>query len=379
MALLHPLYLSRATAPSLAAIGIVWGGMAAMVPQIKAGLGISDAELGTLLFLAAIGAVLAMSVAPRLNEWMPRSALPLAGGLMSVAIILAGLASTQLWLFAAGLILVGITTGLLDIIANARIAGLEAEHDAGLMNLNHAAYSFIYAGAAVLTGLAREAGFSTALWFGITGTTALLLLPLIALNPPPAISAEERIRARGPIPPAAIIAGIIAMVGFFSENATEHWSALHIERTLGQGAALGALGPAMLGLTMGIGRLAGHFVTRRGREIPLLGGAVAMSASGLFIAAIAPAPWVAYLGFGLLGLGVSVVAPLALSIAGRSSDEAGRARAVARATMISYGGFFFGPPVMGFLAEFAGLRAAFGIVALVLLVVPLVLLRKLPR
>lgn len=376
MALLRPLYLSRATAPALAAIGIIWGGLAAMVPQLKSQLGVSDGELGTLLFFSAIGVVAAMAVAPWVGTRLPRLALPLAGAAMGLSLIAAGLFSAQLVPFAIGLVALGITTGLLDILGNARIAMAEARHDTALMNLNHATYSFVYAGTAALTGLARDAGFSVALWFAIIGAAALALLPLMALDPPQTVSPQDRQR-KGSVPRIAILAGVIAMVGFFAENATEHWSALHIERTLGQGAALGALGPAMLGLTMGIGRLTGHFVTRRGSEAPLIRRAVVVSAAGLFLAAIAPMPWMAYLGFGLLGLGVSVVAPLALSIAGQSADEAGRARAVAFAAMISYGGFFLGPPVMGLLAEFTGLRMAFGMVALALLVVPLVLLPKL--
>jgi hypothetical protein len=48
------------------------------------------------------------------------------------------------------------------------------------------------------------------------------------------------------------------LVAFLVENAMEGWSALHIERTLGGGAAEGAFGPAILGLTMGIGRLSGR-------------------------------------------------------------------------------------------------------------------------
>lgn len=377
MALFRPLSISRATAPSLAAVGVIWGGLAAMVPQIKAELGINDAELGGLLFLSAIGAVGAMAMAPRLGERLPRLALPLAGTLMALAMIAAGWAAGALWPFAIGLIAVGVTTGLLDILANARIADLEAKHQTGLMSLNHAIYSFVYACTAILTGLARENAFSVSQWFTIVGLGALALVPLIALDPPPRRPPDAPAPVRGPIPLVAILAGVIAMVGFFSENATEHWSALHIERTLGQSAALGALGPAMLGLTMGIGRLTGHFVTRRGQEGGILRVSVTISAMGLGLAAIAPVPWVAYLGFGLLGLGVSVVAPLALSIAGQASDAAGRARAVAFATMISYGGFFFGPPIMGFVAEWAGLRLAFATAAVLLFVVPMVLIPRL--
>lgn len=379
MSLARPLYLSRATAPALAGIGLVWGGLAAMIPRLKADQGMSDGELGVYLFVSAAGALIAMAAAPRLNEAAPRLALPGCTIAMALAIAGFGLSSTgPLWLFAVALVLVGMTTGLLDIVANARIALNEARFEAALMNLNHGIYSLSYAAVAIATGLVRDAGFGTALWFGVIACGALLLVPLVSLDSAPAAEAAsaEDPASKGAIPTVAILAGVIALLGFFAENATEHWSALHIERTLGQGAALGALGPAMLGLTMGAGRIAGHFVSTRGREVRLLRVAVVIASTGLMIAAVAPVAAVAYLGFALLGLGISVVAPLALAVAGQAANGPGRARAVARATMISYGGFFFGPPVMGLLAEFAGLRMAFAIVALALLVVTLVLLPK---
>ncbi|AHM02896.1 Major facilitator superfamily (MFS) transporter [Roseibacterium elongatum DSM 19469] len=167
------------------------------------------------------------------------------------------------------------------------------------------------------------------------------------------------------------------LIAFFVENATEGWSALHVERTLGGGAAEGALGPAMLGLTMGVGRLLGQMVTLRGSEMAVLRGAAMLAAAGLVIAAAAPAPLIAYLGFGLLGLGVSVVAPLALALAGVHAAPERRTLAVSRAAMIGYFGFFIGPPLMGFLSEGFGLRAAFAVGAALLLIVPLMLLPRL--
>ncbi len=348
-----------------------------MVPRLKATHGLSDGELGVFLFLSAVGALGGMAIAPMLNERAPRLALPVCALSIAAALTALGASDGRLWLFATALILVGTTSGLLDIIANARIAQIEAGHDTGLMNLNHGTYSLVYAAAAIATGLARDAELSTLLWFSIIAGAVIALAPLMMLDHSTGPSGTDGGHsARGAVPLVAIFAGIIAMLGFFAENATEHWSALHIERTLGQGAALGALGPAMLGLTMGIGRIAGHFISVRGDEPRLLRLAVTVASGGLLIAATAPVAAVAYLGFALLGLGVSVVAPLALAVAGQSADDTGRAHAVARAAMISYGGFFFGPPVMGFLAEAAGLRAAFAIVAVLLLAVTLALLPR---
>jgi len=207
---------------------------------------------------------------------------------------------------------------------------------------------------------------------------AILIVSVFTWTRPAATDPQDEApqESRGRITPYVWLAGLVCLIGFFAENATEGWSALHIERTLGGGAAEGALGPAMLGLTMGIGRLAGHLVTVRGTETAVLRWAALLAASGLVAAAAAPGPLVAYVGFGCLGLGVSVIAPLALALAGQTARPEARTHAVSRAAMIGYFGFFIGPPLMGFLSEAFGLRAAFGIGAAMILAIPLILVPR---
>jgi MFS family permease len=106
----------------------------------------------------------------------------------------------------------------------------------------------------------------------------------------------------------------------------------------------------------------------------VLASAAWLSGRGLLLAAIAPGPLVAYLGFGLVGLGASVVAPLALALAGQAADPARRTLAVSRAMLLGYMGFVVGPPLLGLVSDSFGLRAAFGLAALSVLAVPLVLL-----
>jgi MFS family permease len=86
----------------------------------------------------------------------------------------------------------------------------------------------------------------------------------------------------------------------------------------------------------------------------------------------------AYAGFVVMGIGASVIAPTAFSLVGRMAAPEARARAVARATMLGYLGYFVGPPVLGLIASALGLRAAFGFAALSLVGV-LVLVRLLAR
>jgi MFS family permease len=78
----------------------------------------------------------------------------------------------------------------------------------------------------------------------------------------------------------------------------------------------------------------------------------------------------AYAGFIVMGIGSSVIAPTAFSLVGASAAPEARARAVARATLFGYLGYFIGPPGFGFIAGSLGLRYAFVFAAVILLLVP---------
>lgn len=376
MRLLADIRLARAPLGAFIGVGLFWGSFAAMLPDLKARLGIGDAMLGLILLASAGGALVAMWLSPRVDAALPRRGLTLAGLALGLVVLPLGLAGTVLP-FVLGMVAVGMTTGLYDILGNARVSRLEARHRLSLMNLNHGLYSFAYAGAALATGAAREAGLGPGPWFALVGATILAAGVLtLTGRAPEGDGADTPQHSRGRITPYVWCAGLVCLIGFFAENATEGWSALHVERTLGGGAAEGALGPAMLGLTMGIGRLAGHLVTMRGTEPVVLRWAALLAASGLLAAAAAPTPFVAYLGFGCLGLGVSVIAPMALALAGQTARPEARTLAVSRAAMIGYVGFFVGPPLMGVLSDLFGLRVAFGIGAALILAIPLVLLPR---
>ncbi|MDJ0824480.1 MAG: MFS transporter [Rhodobacter sp.] len=374
MSILIALRLSRAPGAGLAAVGVLWGGLAASMPDIKAGVAASDAELGGALLASAVGGVLAMLAAPRIGRGLGRFSLPVLGGLVCLAFFFP-LLPREVAGLAVAMFFVGASVAALDILTNVEISAREAHHRAHLMGLNHALFSFAFAAAAYGTGLARQAGAGPAeilpvLALACVGLTGVMCLPDGAAAPR---MAEDRDGGAGTPWLAVGLTGLILFAAFIGENATEAWSALHIERTLGAAPGAGSFGPAMLGLVMGIGRLFGQVVSERLGHGRLIFASALLGMAGSFVLAVAPTPAVAIAGVAAGALGMAAIVPSAMSILGARVTEAQRAHALSRAWMLGIAGFFVGPALMGGIAELFGLRVSFAAVCLVIaLILPTV-------
>ena len=379
MNLLRDLYISRGPAAGFAAVGVFWGSFAALVPVIKPQVGLSDGQFGLALLITSIGAVMAMWLAPLAERGLGARALGVLTALLAVATLLPG-HTTNGVMFTLAMLGVTMTSGTLDVAMNARVSALEAQVGRSLMNLNHAVFSVAYAFCALATGLARELGLGPAAI--LTGGGLLIGVLMLQAFAAPVADAEHE--ADGvevaPLPWALLLpGGMIILIAFMSEQATEGWSALHLERNLGAGAAQGALGPALLGITMAVGRLTGQVVANRVSERMVIRWASVTAGIGACIAATAPSLGVAYLGFSILGLGVSVMAPMAYAWIGRMVPNRYRSHAISRISVVGYAGFFVGPPLMGFLSEGFGLAVSFLAIGGILFAVPLLLVPVLSR
>lgn len=379
MSMVRDLYASRGPAAGFAAVGAFWGSFAALVPVLKPQVGLSDGGFGVALLITSVGAVMAMWLAPLAERALGARALGVLAALLAAATLLPGHTLNGVT-FTLAMLGVTMTSGTLDVAMNARVSALEARVGRSLMNLNHAVFSVSYAACALATGLAREAGVGPAAIL----TGAGIVIGLLAIQAFAAPVADADHEADGievaPLPWSLLLpGGAIILIAFMSEQATEGWSALHLERNLGAGAAQGALGPALLGITMAVGRLAGQVVANRVSERHVIRWAAVTAGIGACIAATAPTLMVAYAGFSILGLGVSVMAPMAYAWIGRMVPNRYRSHAISRISVVGYAGFFIGPPLMGFLSEGFGLSTSFLVIGVLLFGVTLFLLPLLTR
>ncbi len=369
------LRLSRSPAAGLMAVGVLWGSFAGMVPDIKLRVGASDAELGAALLMSALGGLLSMWAAPWVTARLGRRALPLMGLLAAAAVLYPALPGSVPGLGAA-LLAMGISVALLDITANVTISALESRHRMHLMNVNHAMFSFAFAGAAWSCGMARQAGYGPEQILPVMAAVNLVLVLAMRAPPAPEADPEDAAIPEAParVPWGAIgLTGLILLCAFIGENATEAWSALHIERTLGAPAGTGSFGPAMLGLLMGIGRMSGQVLTGRFGDARLIFASAILGIAGALTIAAAPSVAVALLGVAITGLGMAVIVPSANSMLGARVTERQRSHAISRAWMLGIVGFFIGPSLMGGISELFGLRLSFAFIAVIVaLILPAV-------
>jgi MFS family permease len=211
------------------------------------------------------------------------------------------------------------------------------------------------AGLATLGGVDFRARLSvTAAVLAVTAIWTAVSPPLRAQPGPAAtetkISLSIFLRSRSLIVPA-----IVVLSAFFVEGSMDIWSVIYLRRTLEASALAGGIAFAIFSLAMAFGRItAGRVLFGLGYRATLRISGAGSLVAGL-TAAITRSTVIAGVAFLFLGFFIASAAPAAFGmIAGTDEDPA---LAVAAMTTVGYSGFVVGPPLMGLLAERAGLRA----------------------
>jgi fucose permease len=143
------------------------------------------------------------------------------------------------------------------------------------------------------------------------------------------------------------------------------WSADYMEKGLGLLKADAAQTVSLFLLGMISGRLAASRLVQRFAPVKVVIASNVLAAAGFLVYWSAGTPVLGAVGLFFTGLGVASLYPLILSMAinasGGNSVQAG-----ARASLASGTAIFTLPLVLGRLADAAGIRLAFGVVAILL-------------
>ena len=348
-----------------AALGVWWGAWGAALPAVQRHSGAGDAELGLALLLVGLGALVSMRATGVLMDRLGPSITPIAVGLFGLSGVLPALAGSPLELYAY-LLVVGVTSGAMDVAINADAVHEEVASGRPLLNLAHASFSAAVVFASLLTGLLRWGGAGPLLVFALAA--AVVILAAVAVRPgagswvTPQEAEAPRFLQR--VPGWLLVLGVLGAMAYWIESAWQNWGAVHLERTLASGPGESALAPALFAGAMAVGRLTVHRIAPPGSERTVLVAAAALTTAGSALAALAGSAPVALAGIVVAGAGCAVCAPTIVSIAGRAARPFERATVVGSLTTVMYLGFLVGPAAVGGLAEATTLRTSLGSVAL---------------
>ena len=345
-----------------AAFGVFWGAWGATLPAVQAHARVDDGQLGLALLCIGAGALVSMRPAGTLVDRWGAPALPATLAAFAGAAALPGLATSTAALCAALLVL-GATSGAVDVAINAEGVSTEAATRRAVLSLAHGTFSACVVGGSLAAGALRAAGAGAeTVLVGVGLVVAAVAASLLRVPPAAAPRSAARPSLR-PVPRLLLVLGGLCALAFFVENAWQSWGAVHLESDLGASPALGALAPALFAGAAAVSRLGGHALAGRVSELTLLRGGAALGAAGTLLGALAPVAGLALVGVVAAGAGISICAPVLFSIAGRGADEALRGAAVSIVTTIAYLGFLIGPAAVGLFANATALETSLAAVA----------------
>ena len=358
--------------------GSAFSTWASRIPSIQDKLHVGTGLLGIALLSMAVGALIAMCFAGRLIANLgSRPAIGIMACCASAFLALAGLPD-NLVVLSLVITLFGLTLGCMDVAMNSHAVVVEKTIDKPIMSGFHALFSiggiFGACGGAAIAHLNIRPELH---FFGVT--IFLLLLNAASYRFLLPASVDKSTKAEGGVnikqslsyftkDQALVAISIIMFCCFLTEGAIGDWSSVFMHSVLNTDTGTAALGYAAFSITMAIGRLSGDFLVARFGQLPMVRGGSVLAMLGLALVVLpcaTPVP-VSILGFGLIGIGVANIVPIAFSAAGNVKGISA-ASAIATVALIGYFGLLAGPPLIGFLAEIVTLRLALIVLAALLM------------
>ncbi|QRN97696.1 MFS transporter [Archangium violaceum] len=336
------------------------------IPTVQARLGLSAGELGLALLAVAGGALVSMPLTGIfLGKWGSARVTLVTSVLFCALSALPVRAPSQLALVLA-LAAFGAANGAMDVSMNAHGVAVENWMGRPILSSLHALFSLGGLVGAGCSMLALKLGLAPATHMVVAAGGGLLLVAIATrfLGPGSAGSGGNTpffVMPRGPL----LMLGALAFLVLLAEGAVADWSAVYLRNALNADTHLAGAGYAVFSLTMTAGRLVGDRLAAAFSPVTLLRTGGVLAAGGLGAALLLHHPLAAVVGFGCMGLGLSNMSPQMFSAAGRTPGMPS-GLAIAAMSTAGYGGFLAGPPLVGFVADVAGLSLALGMLVVFL-------------
>ena len=340
-------------------LGVGVSAWATLVPYAKSRLVLDEADLGLLLLCVGVGSLAAMPFAGSLTGRFGCRKVLLASMpvFLGVLPLLASVESTAI--MALCLLLFGASMGLMDVALNIQSVFVEQAAGKPLMSGFHGLYSV--GGAVGAGGMVVLLGLMPPLY--AVGVACAALVALLAAYGRHFIPYGSG--GGGPlfVVPRGIVLliGVLCFIMYLGEGTILDWSALFMTVERGVEPSRAGLAYGCFSVTMVLGRLFGDRIVQRFGDARILFWGSLCAAAGFGVVIAAPWAWASFLGFAVVGIGVSNIVPVLFSATARQTFMP-LSLAISAVTTIGYSGVLTGPALMGFVAHASSLFVVFGIV-----------------
>ncbi|PWV98210.1 fucose permease [Hoeflea marina] len=357
--------------------GFLVGSWAPKIPEFAARLELSKSALGMMIFCFGIGSLVAMPlVGAAIARRGSRSVLKLLA-LMSGASMLMVTFAPGILTAAAGLFAFGALIGGMDVAMNANAVEVERRQGRAIMSSCHGFWSLGGVLGSGLGGLVI-AGAGVAV-HALAALAAVLVMVAIAwprvMADPPAphvpvdgSAAPSMVRAIFGSGATVWLIGLMCLLSMLPEGAVLDWGALYLRQELGASAALSGFGFGAFSATMALVRFVGDIVRDRFGAVATMRGSVLLAMAGMAISGMAGSAEMVIAGYGIAGLGLANMVPIAFSAAGNLPGLPPGV-GISLVTFMGYSGILFFPSIIGFIAEHTGFAAIFTAIPVLLLLV----------
>jgi hypothetical protein len=345
--------------------GQFWGVWVILVFEFQRHRVLTQGRLGLLYTALSVFAIATMLVvAPRLRKLPLDVSVAASLGSLGVAAIVIAVQPTSL--LAIGFLLVGVGNGLIDVYLNVAAQREESRTARPVLQWLHAAYALGGVTGAVAAGGLRAAGLDYRV--GIVGA-GVVLLATGAWNARRG-SPESGGRAAGGSlsvselrrHPALWVPAVTVLAAFLVEGSMDVWSGLYLREQLGATAAEAAAAFAAFSGALFLGRLfASRVLFGLGPRKTILIAGAGGAVGGTIAVATTILPVIAA-AFLVMGFAISAAGPAGFGLVERT--QADPTEAIAAVSTIGYTGFVWSPPLLGWIADTADLRAAMSVIVL---------------
>jgi MFS family permease len=348
------------------------GALLGRLPDVQEHLQLTESQLGLLLIALALGSMISVTLSA---PWIER-----LGARTTALLTVVGTAFCfalvpwlpNAWVVFAALFTAGFLAGMLEINLNVEADRIEAQLGRRVMNRAHGFWSLGFFVTALLAAAIRQAGIPVAVHmaaaFAVVLLASAILLRGMRNAPARPAAATEAPAPRIALPNLGLLPlCIIAIAAFLIEGTGIDWSVIYMRDVFDVPPFVGGLSLTIFTAVMALGRLFADPVVDRFGPRAVVTALLATAATGSLLIGVAPHPYIALLGFGLIGLGSSGVYPLTVSAAAQRTDRPSSVN-VAALAQVSFVIFFLGPPLLGFVAEHLGIRLSY------LFVLPIIVL-----